>query len=217
MCWGHILTRTRRAQTVEKTTGIPYFFLLAILSHRIFHITSGFSVTKGEACKNGKCILFLENPPCAGLVWSGNPVQLDLVNIGPVLMMSASRLCTTRVGRFPPISCHQMALACSSISSIWSYCMAAPQRVHQLCDNDLSFPPYTITLPANKGLAQLMTPVCTSRYWGHISVTLETYGKGIAIVWSLPGVYKIFNETKPKNMNTPTVHKPLSHPPCTWW
>ena len=44
------------------------------------------------------------------------------------------------------------------------------------------------------------------------SVTLETYGKGIAIVSNLTGVHKIFNESKPKNMNTPTLQKTLSNP-----
>ena len=89
--------------------------------------------------------------------------------------------------------------------------MAALLRVHHLCDNDSSFPPYTITLPANEGLAQLMTPVCTSPYWGHISVTLETYGKGIVQLNEVFQVSIRSSTRQPKNMNTPTVHKPLSH------
>ena len=101
------------------------------------------------------------------LVWSGNPV----VNINPVLTMSASCRCTTRFGRFPTISCHQMALACSSI---WSHCMAAdPEFISCVIMTCPSLHPqlihnYTSRQQGPRPTNDSSCTVCTSPYWGHI-------------------------------------------------
>ena len=136
MRWGHISAQT--PQKRHKNNQDSSLLSLAILNPRIVYIASGFPVTREKFPKmvSGKSTLW----------WSGNPV-VDLV----VLMMSASTLCTSWLGRYPAIS-HQMVLVGLCVAFDRSHCMA----LVLICCVIMTCPSLH-THPANKGLAQLMT------------------------------------------------------------
>ena len=136
MRWGHISAQT--PQKRHKNNQDSSLLSLAILNPRIVYIASGFPVTREKFPK----IVSGKSTPW----WSGNPV-VDLV----VLMMSASTLCTSRLGRYPAIS-HQMVLVGLCVAFDRSHCMA----LVLICCVIMTCPSLH-THPANKGLAQLMT------------------------------------------------------------
>ena len=109
------------------------FFSLAMCKPRIVCITSGFSVTKGEKLlASTKQVDISRKTTLCLLGWSCSRPLGDPVILKRVLMMSAS----LPLGRCSTIR-QQMTTAALCSALMW-----AP-RIHQPCDNDLSWPPYT--------------------------------------------------------------------------
>ena len=205
MRWGHISAQT--PQKRHKNNQDSSLLSLAILNPRIVYIASGFPVTREKFPK----IVSGKSTPW----WSGNPV-VDLV----VLMMSASTLCTSWLGRFPAIS-HQMVLVGLCVAFDRSHCMA----LVLICCVIMTCPSLH-THPANKGLAQLMTCDTLTHVCSMHSTLLRCMYEAARVVpqwkqmvrllqsYEVFQIHKIFNETQVVNTNTPSVHNPLEQKFC---